>query len=317
MFKMIGCFFRFVLILIFIAAIAFGTLWVYERLSEDQKDVVRDKVEEVSEKVQDKGFWEDLWDSFNEFVDGLFSDDEEKVVTDYTGQTEYAFAGLPQDISYPGDLKILMRKGYVVGYDETRNDPAWVSYSISGHSYEPVKRPSKFATDKNTSSRVTHGDYTGTGYDRGHMAPNYGIGVSYGGDAQMQTFLMSNIIPQTPSLNRGPWKELEQLIANDYYNKFGQIWVVTGPVFGEHPKQMASGVVIPDACYKIVMEQTDDGQLRSMAFLMPQNVDSRADPVDYLTTIDSIEEITGLDFLSDLPDPVENDLEDDKAKSLW
>jgi len=42
---------------------------------------------------------------------------------------------------------------------------------------------------------VTSHDYTGSGYNRGHCAPNYAIAVCYGAQAQLETFLMSNILP--------------------------------------------------------------------------------------------------------------------------
>ena len=53
-----------------------------------------------------------------------------------------------------------------------------------------------------------------SGYDRGHMAPNYAIDTVFGERAHKQTFLMSNIVPQRPELNQGPWKEIEQVVAN-------------------------------------------------------------------------------------------------------
>ncbi len=55
--------------------------------------------------------------------------------------------------------------------------------------------------DTLTIAKVTHNDYTHSGYDRGHMAPNYAIATRYGQEAQKETFLMSNIVPQLGNLN--------------------------------------------------------------------------------------------------------------------
>lgn len=109
----------------------------------------------------------------------------------YTGQT-----------IFNRKLTILKNIGYTVSYDEIRENPAWVCCRLISITY-PVspKRPSKFSMDTLTIAKVTHNDYTHSGYDRGHMAPNYAIATRYGQEAQKETFLMSNIVPQLGNLN--------------------------------------------------------------------------------------------------------------------
>ena len=106
------------------------------------------------------------------------------------------YGGLPNAAAYGHPVLVLTNSGYLVGYCEAHRNPAWVGFSISSITIgSTAKRPSKFLTDTRTASPVAHGDYTGTGYDRGHMAPNYAIGTRYGHEAQRETFLMSNIVP--------------------------------------------------------------------------------------------------------------------------
>ncbi len=76
------------------------------------------------------------------------------------------------------------------------------------------ERPFRFEIDIRTDAKVNHDDYTGTGYDRGHMAPNAALLAQYGQIAQLETYLMSNICPQTGSLNRGIWAKLETQARN-------------------------------------------------------------------------------------------------------
>jgi len=228
----------------------------------------------------------------------------------------YAYAGLPRS-ALP--IKVLKNQGFVVGYSDTRKNPLWVAYRILKiESPTTHKRPSRFKVDNRTAARVSHNDYTRSGYDRGHMAPNYAIATRYGGDAQLETFLMSNICPQKPSLNRHVWKGLEMLVAKDYANRLEEVWIICGPIFDEQIERLASGVEIPDAFYKIIVDEKD-GKVRVLAFVMPQGVSSseRDQLAKFLRSVDDVEQQTGLDFLHELPDDVEDRVEAEKARGGW
>lgn len=105
------------------------------------------------------------------------------------------------------------------------------------------------------------------------------------------------------------------LIATSYPGRFGEVWVLAGPVFGSKPDKLARRVAVPEACYMIIVDESD-GRIRTTAYLFPQDpVSVRLDT--YLTTIDEIERRTGLDFLAELPDDAENALESRKAGRAW
>lgn len=229
----------------------------------------------------------------------------------------FAYAGLPEPTAaFPYRITVLRNRGYVVGYCEKRKDPAWVCYrAFKVNNLAPPERPESFAVDPRTEARVTPRDYTGSGFDRGHMAPNYVIAICYGPAAQMETFLMSNIIPQTGRLNRGIWNRLEQTIARDYAREFGEVWVTAGPAFDSRIEKLKSGVEVPDACWMIVTDE-DRGRVRALAFLFDQNAGGER-LEKYLTSIDRIEAQTGLNFMQDLPDDVETQLESKVATGLW
>ncbi len=98
----------------------------------------------------------------------------------------HIYAGIPRSTNYPHQLLVLENTGYIVGYDETRKTPAWVAYRmfrVGAVSSPP--RPSRFMVDMRTLSQVRHDDYTNSGFDRGHMAPNYGIATRYGVKGQL------------------------------------------------------------------------------------------------------------------------------------
>jgi len=211
---------------------------------------------------------------------------------------------------------VLENEAYTAGYSEIRMDPLWVCYRVFAVA-DPVShsRPSRFSTDYRTDAQVSHDDYTNSGYDRGHMAPNAAIDYCYGQDAQRETFLMSNICPQTPTLNRGVWASLEEDVRN-WADAYEEVWVCTGPIFDDTHELLASGVEIPDRFYKIVVDDTGSG-LRALAFLIPQVVVAGSVSESFLTSIDEIESASGLDFLADLDDSTEDSLESQTSLGLW
>lgn len=95
--------------------------------------------------------------------------------------------------------RIFRNYGFIVGYSDLRGNPLWVSYQIHPipENTPSYKRPPRFRSDWRNLNLITHDTYTHSGYDRGHMAPNYAISHLYGQKGQLDTFLMTNITPQT------------------------------------------------------------------------------------------------------------------------
>lgn len=243
-----------------------------------------------------------------------------------SGDRTHLYAGAPRVSgakSAPVAGRFLKNTGYLVGYDDNLGAPRWVAYRIDDVDTlaPPGERPGGFETDLRTVARVAPEAFTGSGYDRGHLAPNYGIATRYGTLAQRETFLMSNIIPQRHGLNAGLWKQLELDAATNYPARFGEVWVLAGPVFAKNPKRLAGqpGKVrpaVPESCYMILVDESD-GRARAMAFIFPQEPPDGAKSGDYLTTIDEIERLTALDFFADLPDETQAMLESRTAGRVW
>ena len=127
---------------------------------------------------------------------------------------------------------------------------------------------------------------------------------------------MSNITPQRHALNAGLWKELEMKIATSYPARYGEVWVLAGPVFGTGTAKLRGGVLVPEAFFMIMVDE-NEGKLRTLAFIVPQEAPAEARPARYLTTIDEIQRRTGLDFLSELDDASERQVEQQRAERVW
>lgn len=224
-------------------------------------------------------------------------------------------------------LTLLENDGYLVGYDESCGNPAWCAYKIfPPKNAKAAERPDSFETDYRTRSRISTEMYVRSGYDRGHMAPNHAIALCYGEEAQKETFLMSNVVPQKHGLNAGIWKALEQRLIKRYTRSCGDIWVICGPVYTEAKLKRLAGnprfgrvaPAIPDAFFLIVTDREErSGALRTLAFMVPHESNPKNNPKLYLSSIDAIEEKTGLDFFSMLDDDVQQSLEAPVAKTIW
>lgn len=228
------------------------------------------------------------------------------------------FAGMPVRTGGPApdDVRIVDRGDFIIGWSPSLRHPLWVAYHVPAEkAYEAGKRPG-FRADPAISGSPAATWYKGSGYDRGHMAPNYAIATRFGTDAQKKTFYMSNIAPQRPGLNRGPWREMEHRIADLWTAKYGEIWVIVGCVPGDEETRLESGVDAPKAFWQVIVAQTAEG-VRALAVYMPQNIPYSAFPVHNIVTIDELERRTGLDFFPDLPDFLEKPLEADLPTRLW
>jgi len=213
--------------------------------------------------------------------------------------------------------QILRNQGFMLEYSQHLLNPLWVMYQVTQTHQHYGHRP-PFEADWRTGNRVTPQDYTHSHYDRGHNAPNYVIASRYGRTAQKETFLMSNISPQKAQLNRKSWQRLEEISADVFSKKYPTLWVITGPIFSKHPKKLKrTQIAIPKAFYKIFLRVDTDKTLHTLAFIFPQNAKPKANLMQFLTTIDQIEQQTGFDFFWQLPDSIENQLEQEITPKEW
>ncbi len=158
------------------------------------------------------------------------------------------------------------------------------------------------------SMREVKTDYR---FVRGHMCPK-DTAERISRDAAYNTHMLLNAVPQLQWQNNGVWKEIEEL-SIDWADEFERIWVICGPVFFQKTPALWLGqdnelkVAVPDALFKIIIREDTQGGVKTISFLIPNIVPKEKDsPCDYVSTINRIEELTGLDFLTALGDDQED-----------
>ncbi|MDH4471689.1 MAG: DNA/RNA non-specific endonuclease [Fluviicola sp.] len=204
--------------------------------------------------------------------------------------------------------------------------PEWVAFEIKHFegTMPNYKRPSPWMTDDilygkkmapNDDTYAVSGTSemkivnSNSRFVRGHMCPK-NAADRMGEDAGYNTHTVLNAVPQLQLQNNGIWKTLEQN-CTDWADKYGSVWVISGPAFFKKNPSMwlgQSGEVmsaIPDAVYKIVIRENPNSEtgIECIAFLFPNIIDSKEKVVsDFLTSVDQIEKVTHLTFLTKLPD---------------
>ena len=236
---------------------------------------------------------------------------EEKEVATYTEEELYFLPTIKEGT-------IVKHKHFALSYVEKYEVAEWVAYELTRNQLKQnrVPRADNFLPDQvvATSSADTY-DYRGSGYDRGHLIP--AADRAFSREAMDETFLMSNITPQDRSFNGGIWRELEELVR-DWAYKFNKLYIVTGPVLTQPIKGTIgkNKVAVPSAFYKVILDISEP-ELKAIAFIIPNELSNQ--PLqDFATSIDQVEQQTGIDFFGDLlEDKLETELEKDFEVALW
>jgi endonuclease G len=214
-----------------------------------------------------------------------------------------------------GQCQIIRNIGYRLCYNEKHEQPAWVAYEITaGELVKRVGRTDNFRPDFSViTGSAQLSDYKGSGYDRGHLAP--AADLAWSGQSMGASFLMSNMSPQSPSFNRGIWKQLEGLVR-EWTSENGVVHVVTGPVLEPGLSHIGSNnVSVPNYYYKVILDYQEP-EIKAIGFILP-NAKGTQPLSRYAVPVDEVEHTTGIDFYPELPDDIENKLEGAIDKALW
>jgi endonuclease G, mitochondrial len=117
---------------------------------------------------------------------------------------------------------------YKLGYNGQRRIATWVSWHFQHEDLGNTPRQDDYRPDllPFSSYAVSGTAYSGSGFDRGHNCPSGDRTISI--IANSSTFLMTNILPQAPLLNQGPWEGLEDYMRNTLVGTTGEAFVVMG-----------------------------------------------------------------------------------------
>lgn len=208
------------------------------------------------------------------------------------------------------------RDNYAVNYNHLFKIPNCVVYKIQGVS-KRFDRPS-FCKDSVLNS-VSTTAYSGSGYDRGHLVSTADM-YFFDEQAVKEANYMSVVAPQAREMNRYVWRNIENYTRN-FSND--TVFVIAGSIFAERDSLnnvsfIAIGtekVAVPSHYYRIISRRIN-GKILTNAFLVPNRNDLNRDIKKYLTSVDRLEQLCGLDFFSNMDELNESEFER-KTYELW
>ena len=208
--------------------------------------------------------------------------------------------GNGQTLSYV-DNEVILRKTWItIGYDTVRMIPNYAVEKLTPDMLVGDSKRSKFYADTTIKNAVTPSDYNGSGYDRGHLAPaaNY----KFSQKATDDTFVMTNMCPQTPELNRRSWLSLEDYIR-DLVEFHDTLVVLTG-TYGDAGK-IKNKVTIPKKMWKVAVGKRDNEVLTIIGWIYI-NCKSKQSVENTAVSIDDIEQLINRDIQVGLSDSEES-----------
>lgn len=217
---------------------------------------------------------------------------------------------------------LMLKPQYALSYNATKGIPNWVSWQLNRSWLGTSDRQNDFRPDRSLPpgyGRIAPSDYTSSGYDRGHQCPSADRTRSIQDNSA--TFLMTNMIPQAPDLNRGPWEKLESY-SRTLASEGKELYIVAG-VAGTQGT-IGGRVSVPASSWKVIVVLDRPGlglaginkNTRVIAVLMPNQAGIKQSSWRrFRVSVDQIEKETGYELLSSLPEDVQAVIEGQSDRS--
>jgi endonuclease G len=214
---------------------------------------------------------------------------------------------------------LLAKKYYALSYNDAKGTPNWASWCVRKEDLGSAAR-AEFYPDSDLPrgfKHVTPHDYTGSGFDRGHMCPRSDRTATP--ESAEATFAMTNIIPQAPHVNQKAWADFEDYCRDLVRHKHVTLYTVAGPAGKggtgtKGPADTIAGgkVTVPAKCWKVVLvveggiggsgdANRVNSHSRLIAVVMPNDQSVGHGWAKYRTSAREVETLTGYRFFDRVP----------------
>ena len=218
-------------------------------------------------------------------------------------------SGATPDIANENNY-LMPKPQYTISYNRSKATPNWVAWRLDTSWIGSTQRQDDYRPDPALPAgwyQVQDFDYSGSGYDRGHMCPSGDRTNSVANNSA--TFLMTNFVPQLSANNQGPWEDLESY-CRILASQGNELYIFDGPV-GNQGTISSGRIVVPQYTWKVVLvlpNGANDLQrigkgTRAFGIIVPNfpPVDMQAPWRNFRVTVNQVENLTGYDFFNQIP----------------
>ncbi|MDF0556419.1 DNA/RNA non-specific endonuclease [Kamptonema sp. UHCC 0994] len=213
---------------------------------------------------------------------------------------------------------LMVKPQYTMSYNNKTHTANWVSWQLNKSWIGPADRKNDFRPDDSLPAgwyKVRPGDYMGSGYDRGHVAPSADRTRNEADNSA--TFLMTNMMPQVPELNRVVWGDLEDY-CRQLVSQGKELYIIAGPVGSKGAIGKKEKINVPAKTWKIIVVLDRQGLgvqgvtagTRAIAVEMPNDASVKGKGwKSFRVSVKQVEKDTGLNFLSNVPPAIQQVIE--------
>ena len=201
----------------------------------------------------------------------------------------------------------ICRSGYELLYRPEYKTAYWSAEHIEAHEVKgKTQREDDFQSDPLVPDHLEAQlkDYRNSGFARGHLAPAGNFQDDPKENAE--SFYLTNMIPQVQKCNNsGVWSQLERIVR-DWAVGYGELYVVTGPLYEGSLRTIGDGVRVPDGMFKVIWNPKLN---QTLGFVVPNTELCKRKPREFVTPVTDIEEFAGMSFF-----PL---VKAEQAKGMW
>ena len=220
-------------------------------------------------------------------------------------------SGATADVSNENNY-LMFKPQYSLSYNRSKATPNWTAWRLDSTWIGSASRQDDFRPDPALPGgwyQVADTDYSGSGFDRGHMCPSGDRTRSIPDNSA--TFLMTNMVPQLGANNQGPWNDLENYLRT-IVGQGNEVYIISGPQ-GTHatiPTISSGRITVPKFTWKVVLVLSNGNDdlrrvnrsTRVFGVIMSNEAITGGNAWrTYRVTVDAVEALTGYNFFSNVP----------------
>lgn len=237
------------------------------------------------------------------------------------GESQFLRVHLPW--GEPQASLVISRRHYAVGFDPVRRLPRWVAYKMKLSDTRYQRQPDQFVPDPliPPDIQASQEAYAKNPYDKGQLVSRHDVS-GYGENPQFVVSYMSVVAPQIDKLNRVVWTDLEEYCRGIGEND--DVWIIAGPAFIPPPGNskisypvLGDSVAVPTHFFRILIRKTRDSVIEAQTFLVPNSADVEKGLEQYLSSIDKVESVTGVNLFSLLSEQEQRRIKSTVSTELW